>query len=86
MPHLKSMAESALNRAESLRGPRVVSGRRGSRTWQECGPAPAPLLPPAAHQQPCGLSDHISRQAAVTRAKARLGAQASQEPAGSPLD
>ena len=49
-------------------------------------PSASPLLPPAAHQQPCGLSDHISRQAAVTRAKARLGAQASQEPAGSPLD
>lgn len=54
MPHLKSMAESALNRAESLRGPRVVSGRRGSRTWQECGPAPAPCCPLPPTNSPAG--------------------------------
>lgn len=54
MPHLKSMAESALNRAESLRGPRVVSGRRGSATWQECGPVPAPCCPLPPTNSPAG--------------------------------
>lgn len=82
MPHLKSMAESALNRAESLRGPRLQArgvGEAGLRDLAGMWPSASPLLPPAAHQQPCRLSDHISHQAAVTRDRARLGAQPSQE-------